>query len=436
MHTFLMPQPLSVADADLGCGVLNSLSCWVSSLFRMLAISMKSQHPRLHNSDPRVPDNSASLPAASVSSTAIIAPILKQPQKPTTPHTMLAVATPLLPSAPVLQGNTNVSSKRPKLSLQTSCLPISCGNSTTALSLNFSASCSPSPTVRNTFTNAYDAYRRTSSPASANRNESPGREQRRSRHEIHPKCQNGPNDREIPYQLPLGIRGILRNSPHAAASLRRASLSVPSVNAGVNGRRILFPAKKSVTYRFPLEEEIKTVRFTAKHSDLVFPDSSQLYISSSSEADTDSDSSCSSSDSLEGASTRSNQFQNIRRSPAKRKKHTPNMRQVRAAALRDQCPHTYEQDPETPQTPVQRRSKRQREWRWTLGPINDHHVHETGLGLSATQEEQQEQQHIESQSPRTGQNDACIRISLVTPKKASFLQVQPEVKSVLLTHDG
>ncbi|EEP80248.1 predicted protein [Uncinocarpus reesii 1704] len=342
----------------------------------MLAISMKSQHPHLHNTDPSSSD-STSLSPPNTSSTAV-AQTVKPPQSSTTSSTMLAVATPSLPPVPILQGNT--AAKRPKLSLQTSCLPVAFGNSTTALSLNHSANCSPSPTVRNTFRNAYDAYRRTSSPAPTNRNEFSSREPKSSKQEISAAHQPRHSHDELPYQLPLGIRGILRNSPHVASTLRRASLSAPAANGSGNGRRALFPAQKRVNYRYPLDEEIKTVHFVARHSDLTSSDSS-TYSSSSGEEELKSDNSDSSSSASDEDAAASKE---VRTSPGKRKKHA---RQIRAAGLRDRAPRA-DDDPETPQTPVRRRRKRQRQWRWTLGPIKDGHVDLAPGGFAAPEKKE------------------------------------------------
>ncbi|EFW21508.1 conserved hypothetical protein [Coccidioides posadasii str. Silveira] len=338
----------------------------------MIAVSMKSQHPHLHNSDPNSSDN-ASLSAANTPPNTVTQ---KQPQSSTTTNTMLAVAPPSIPPSPIL--NTNGVQKRPKLSLQTSCLPVTFGNSTTGLSLNHSASCSPSPTVKNTFRNAYDAYRHTPSPAPTLRAEPCTKDPKpTSKQEALPANYSRHSHDELPYQLPLGIRGILRNSPIVASSLRRASLSATSVNGSGNGRRALFPAKKRVHYRCPIDEEIKTVRFIAKHSDLTSPSgyscsSSSASSSSSSEGESASDSSESSGASDED-STSTHKETGGTSSPGKRKKHARSMRQIRAAGLRDRVP-CPDDDVETPQTPVNRRRKRQRQWRWTLGPIKDGHV--------------------------------------------------------------
>ncbi|KAJ6161140.1 hypothetical protein N7470_004536 [Penicillium chermesinum] len=161
-----------------------------------------------------------------------------------------------------LSGDRTITS-RPKLTLQTTALPRTFGSSTTGLSLPFTAGAAASPTVRNTFQNAYDVP----SPSSASI--SPKGSHRLSHKPISPYLSNPSNPNQSqnnhprPYQQPLGVRSILRNSPLDAA--RRSG----SVSAGASVRRVFFPAKKQVTYRPQLEEEIRTVHYTAQHIDLI-----------------------------------------------------------------------------------------------------------------------------------------------------------------------
>src|ERR1700722_16854645 len=76
-----------------------------------------------------------------------------------------------------------------------------------------------------------------------------------------------------PYKVPLGIRGILRNTP-IPPSIRKSSVCSNS-SSPRNGRRAFFPPPKRVCYRYPLEEEITTVKFVARHSDLSSSDESE-----------------------------------------------------------------------------------------------------------------------------------------------------------------
>ncbi|KAF9883065.1 hypothetical protein FE257_004144 [Aspergillus nanangensis] len=212
---------------------------------------------------------------------------------------------------------------RPKLTLQTSSLPLAFGTSSTGLSFSRAGGPTASPTVRNTFKNAYEVtappsvITSPSSKSSINRISKP----------------SSPYTSSNPYQQPLGVKSILRNSPLEPTS-RRRSVSAASLQGS---RRVFFPAKKQVSYRQPLEEEIHTVRYTARHSDLT--DSDHTPHEASFSGDSDSSSS------------------------RQKRKHFNTEKQVRAVALMDGL------DSDTPPTPRQARSKRRCEWRWTLGPL-------------------------------------------------------------------
>jgi hypothetical protein len=289
-----------------------------------------------------------------------------------TSGTVQKMSTTITPS---VRQNTNIT-KRPKLSLQTSSLPVSCGRSTTALSLSCSTA---SPTVLNTFNNAYEVSRPLSSTAET---PSPSKlSSRSSRYGSPYPFFNSRSDLTGPYQLPLGVRSILRNSPLAkVSSLRRSSLARMSPS-GVTERRVYFPAKKQVSYRFPLEEEIRTVRFVARHSDLSSDSESELGTGEESESEGWSDSSqgCSSSED-EGDNNRegklaeqeessSSPSQPPTQSPGKkRRKSIPSQRQIRAAAVRDGLDEAnYTNRSSSPAVPGAGGPKRRCKWRWTLG---------------------------------------------------------------------
>lgn len=278
---------------------------------------------------------------------------------------------------------------RPKLTLQTTSLPRAYGSSTTGLSLSFAANPGASPTVRNTFKNAYDI----ASPASAT--SSPSKTSTSSSHRfnnprpISPYVHHPPNNNfftyRSPYQLPIGVRSILRNSPLETGP-RRGSGSISagaSGPGGANARRVFFPAKKQVSYRYPLEEEISTVRYTVQHLDLV-RDKEAVHDKADSgmeqpptdcgeEVDSDEGSASLSETSTSGDETslEDGDVWGTALSKMERKKRRTLRaeRQVRAVALLD----GLESDPyasSTPQTPRQGRIKRRREWKWTLGPLN------------------------------------------------------------------
>ncbi|KAG2419552.1 hypothetical protein HFD88_004348 [Aspergillus terreus] len=243
---------------------------------------------------------------------------------------------------------------RPKLTLQTSSLPRTFGSSSTGLSLSLAGGATASPTVRNTFKNAYDVPVPSSATASPSKS---------TNHRFTKPSSPYPSNN--PYQLPLGVKSILRNSPLEPAT-RSRSLSVATTPNGLQPpRRVFFPAKKQVSYRQPLEEEIRTVRYTARHSDLT-AESDPEPRGAGSDEDSDSTASLTLSD----ASTSEDDVDGKRRGEGKKRKHHGADRQVRAVALMDGLQgENYSSDSVTPQTPCQARSKRRCEWRWTLGPL-------------------------------------------------------------------
>lgn len=294
---------------------------------------------------------------------------------------------PLCPSTTMscVTGDRTIAS-RPKLTLQTAALPRTFGSSSTGLSLPFTAA-GASPTVRNTFKNAYDVP----SPSSAT--SSP----KGSSHRLNVKPmpplfhsnQSTPNlnqnthSSHRPYQQPLGVRSILRNSPLDTASRRRSG----SVSAGASGpasagvRRVFFPAKKQVSYRSQLEEEIRTVHYTAQHIDLIADDEAvqdkavaepQAPPADPTEDDSDTDSSLSvseSSTSEDASADETAKNTSLSKIERKRRRSIRAERQVRAVALLDGLDSdAYASN--TPPTPHQGRAKRRREWKWTLGPLD------------------------------------------------------------------
>ncbi|GKZ19148.1 hypothetical protein AbraIFM66951_004512 [Aspergillus brasiliensis] len=282
---------------------------------------------------------------------------------------------------------------RPKLTLQTTSLPRTFGTSSTGLSLSLAAG-TASPTVRNTFKNAYEV----TGPASATASPSSKHPSQRF------SKPSSPYTTHNPYQLPLGVKSILRNSPLEPTCRRRAgSVATTGPNGGPSARRVFFPAKKQVSYRNPLEEEIQTVHYTARHSDLhddpepalePQPQHQQPEVASSDE-DSDSNASGCPSDTSTSEDEPETGLGKTTSSPVKRKKrkHANAERQVRAVALMDGIAGPSNPDSLTPQTPRRKRAKRRCEWRWTLGPLENrdtllHPVQdETGSTSSASQPE-------------------------------------------------
>ncbi|KAJ5138749.1 uncharacterized protein N7515_003597 [Penicillium bovifimosum] len=279
---------------------------------------------------------------------------------------------------------TTTITSRPKLTLQTTSLPRTFGSSNTGLSFSFATAPTASPTIRNTFKNAYEVTSpssATTSPSKAARfNSKPS-----SPYLLHPT--NNLFNHRNPYQLPIGVRSILRNSP-LDHSTRRRSGSISAGGNGPNGagsRRVFFPAKKQVSYRCPLEEEIRTERYTAQHIDLLSPEAVQYENDpqtppepscahpKTEEETEDSDSSPSSlpETSASGDDTSADEGicgPALSKMERKKRRSMGIERQVRAVALLD----GVEADgSSTPQTPRDHRVKRRREWRWTLGPIDN-----------------------------------------------------------------
>lgn len=156
-------------------------------------------------------------------------------------------------------------SKRPKLSLQTSVCdrPRSFGKSCTDLSLPRESS---SPTLRNTYSNAYHilpasaTLARPPTPLLSSPSEARALPVAPCRKHGSPwlrsPCEQPLNTAallEAPRHQPVGIRSILRNGLLPRHRVARARCSRP----------------KRVSYASPIFEEIRTTRYTLAHSDLV-----------------------------------------------------------------------------------------------------------------------------------------------------------------------
>lgn len=279
---------------------------------------------------------------------------------------------------------------RPKLTLQTTSLPKTFGSSTTGLSLSFTTGPGVSPTVRNTFKNAYDVPSPASATCSPSKSVHGHRFNNRTSKPTSPYIHHPPNTNPLnpryPYQLPLGVRSILRNSPLDTPSHRRSGSTSAASSRG--GRRVFFPPKKQVTYRYPLEEEIRTVKYTAQHLDLVQEERDRAEEAECDKAKPESkppptkedepEDSDSGNPSLSETSTSSEEASSdewavgghtLSKTERKKRRTLSAERQVRAVALLDGLDADLDAS-STPHTPRQRRAKRRREWKWTLGPLN------------------------------------------------------------------
>lgn len=193
------------------------------------------------------------------------------------------------------------------------------------------------------------------------------------------------NSATIPYQISHTLNSILANSPILRTDTRKMS------------SRPRFPAEKKVSFRTPLVEEIRTSKYTLAHSDIESAASSLSLSTESvsseqttSEAPSSSAESTSSSDASDpSASTSSSQFLRTESSSELRSTSISDSSSVSStralrlphrlsrSRIREQQPQTGdkrdssdESDSDTcPETPVAGRRKRQREWIWTLGPL-------------------------------------------------------------------
>ncbi|KAJ5190697.1 uncharacterized protein N7498_009682 [Penicillium cinerascens] len=266
---------------------------------------------------------------------------------------------------------------RPKLTLQTTSLPRTFGSSTTGLSLSFTAGAGASPTVRNTFKNAYDVTSPSSTTTSPSKTSTSSTHRFNNNKPISPYVHHPPTHpfSYRPYQLPIGVRSILRNSPLESARRRSGSVSAGTSGPGPGTRRVFFPAKKQVSYRQPLEEEIHTETYTAKHLDLIHEEAVHQAPTPEPTADPAEDDSDSGSASLSENSTSDEgsadetglRDASLSKVERKKRRSMGVERQVRAVALLDGLEPDYSS---TPQTPRQGRVKRRREWKWTLGPLH------------------------------------------------------------------
>lgn len=159
---------------------------------------------------------------------------------------------------------------------------------------------------------------------------------------------------------------------------------------GAGTRRVFFPAKKQVSYRYQLEEIIRTERYTTSHFDLVLQEEEEEeeekgegHAKPETEHSTpeqEEDDSDYSNQSLSETSESSEEFSpddgqhhtlsTLSKTERKKRRTLRTERQVRAVALLDGLKADDAYAASTPQTPRPRRVKRRREWEWTLGPMD------------------------------------------------------------------
>ncbi|KAF2865361.1 hypothetical protein BDV95DRAFT_507284 [Massariosphaeria phaeospora] len=177
-------------------------------------------------------------------------------------------------------------------------------------------------------------------------------------------CSSGSATIRIPYKQPHNLTSILSNSPACQLLPRKMAPARP-----------LFPAEKRVSFRTPLEEEIRTVTYTLAHSDLESSISTLSSIATSASMESDSSvtsvsatpaaasADVPSSPSIPSASAHSSSaaFSSLEGSPRPKG--------PRIGDKRDSSESESDSD-SCPETPVAGRRKRTRDWRWTLAPLS------------------------------------------------------------------
>ena len=227
-------------------------------------------------------------------------------------------STPSSMSTSVLAPQRPVIPKRPKLSLQTSTLPIPFApKSANALSISHTHD---SPTLRNTYSNALriPSTIKPTNPQQTEHHAQQSRPKDFSSPQVSSASSHSSSDTSpsVPYYLPMGARSILRNSPLPPRHVSATSARAP---------RRIFPPIKRVMFHETLVELMPTP-----------------IIEESESSDTDSDSSTSI-----------------------RKRGRPAKKEYTEDADEPEEPE------DMPSTPVQGRWKRKREWVWTIGPSED-----------------------------------------------------------------
>lgn len=276
-------------------------------------------------------------------------------------HTRMSLA--VLPSAPMtyspasgsvsaLAPSSPAASKRPKLSLNTSDVQLSVfGKGSTSLRLE-TLSCT-SPTSRNTFSNR-DAQGSsittqqkptlaplTTSPSTVNQEPETTQDCASSASTASSSTTDS-SSIEVPYRVAFHTTSILVNSPIPRKRTRKSTL----------GERTMFPPPKKVAFRSPLTEEVKTTKYTMKHSDIESSSSSISTLELSPQQSNGSSTSSNKSDDRDSQHA------------AHRVTSSPHIGDKRESSSDEE-----DSDDSCPSTPLPGREKRSRIWAWTLGPI-------------------------------------------------------------------
>ena len=191
-------------------------------------------------------------------------------------HVNTAAALPLQPGGYPSTSIHMPPTKRPKLSLQTSQLPSAYASSASNAGKSVDKMATTTPTTLNTFTNTFDLSIRPS-PTSATASPS-------SLH-LRTRPTASPLRRTQPYNLPFGVKSILKNS-RITKDYRRGSLTASA--SPCTGRKVFFPPTKKVSFQ-AIDEEIVTHTYTARHVDLSSSEDDELSSTSDTEKPSDVD---------------------------------------------------------------------------------------------------------------------------------------------------
>ncbi|KAK3699213.1 hypothetical protein LTR37_016574 [Vermiconidia calcicola] len=273
------------------------------------------------------------------------------------------------PTIPTLPAPGPTPSKKPRLSLNTSSVAPVFGKVSTSLRLETLSA--TSPTARNTFRNAQDIERRSKGPISTPLATNTTTERTEGMISLREGLSNSENESDasthssssasgistndslhsrVPYKLTFAATSVLTTGPVSRERCRTASFSQS---------RPMFPTSKKVAFRAPLTEDIKTSKFTMRHSDIE-SSSSTISTLELSPADENTDG--------------NEKVVEEQAQKADQEGHTLGSAQ---SGDRGESPDKEEDGDSCPATPVAGRRMKHRQWRWTLGPISTDEHDET-----------------------------------------------------------
>lgn len=282
---------------------------------------------------------------------------------------------------------------KPKLSLNTTINNTQPRTFGKGSSLRLDTITNSSPTVRNTYSNAYERQTNPDSQSSGlklvvstPKDEAPSDSQSSAVSSATTTSSTLSLESDTcPYLHPLHLKSALRNGHYPRMPIRRMS------------SRPMFPLRKSVSFREPLQEDIRTTKYILSHADIdtLTPDT---FSDSSSQSIETSDSTSISSDKCSPTTNGNMQISTNITQPVRSQVELqmpsastslPSERDMArqllshssrtTSAISNTCPRKKghkrdssesgsDSDDSAPQTPIASKSKRHR-WAWTLGPL-------------------------------------------------------------------